>query len=292
MTNSTIRDINVNSVESFSNDGYIENDIAMFDNFQNLPIPNEPSRIKGLIIGLCLHGKAQYTVETEERMITQNDVIIINDNQVTDNYMISPDFQGIAMIISNNFFNDAVKGVNDISSLFIFTRNHPVFKLEEEQTQLIIWYYNMLKTKVNESNNHFRKDIVRSLFNTMIYDVSNIIYSLMKISDKKRSRADTIFTEFIRLVECNYRKERRVSWYGEQMCITPKYLSETVKQISKRTPNEWIDKYVTLEVRVQLKNTAKSIKEIAEDLHFPNQSFLGKYFKEHSGMSPSEYRKS
>ncbi len=76
------------------------------------------------------------------------------------------------------------------------------------------------------------------------------------------------------------------------MCITPKYLSETVKQISKRTPNEWIDKYVTLEVRVQLKNTAKSIKEIAEDMHFPNQSFLGKYFKEHSGMSPSEYRKS
>ena len=264
----------------------------MFDNFQNLPIPNEPSRIKGLIIGLCLHGKAQYTVETEERMITKNDVIIINDNQVTDNYMISPDFQGVAMIISNNFFNDAVKGVNDISSLFIFTRNHPVFKLDEDQAQLVIWYYNMLKTKVNECNNHFRKDIVRSLFNTMIYDVSNIIYSLMKISDKKRSRADTIFTEFIRLVESNFRKERRVSWYGEQMCITPKYLSETVKQISKRTPNEWIDKYVTLEVRVQLKNTAKSIKEIAEDMHFPNQSFLGKYFKEHSGMSPSEYRKS
>lgn len=292
MTNSAIRDINVNSVEPFSNDGYIENDIAMFDNFQNLPIPNEPSRIKGLIIGLCLHGKAQYTVETEERMITKNDVIIINDNQVTDNYMISPDFEGIAMIISNNFFNDAVKGVNDISSLFIFTRNHPVFKLDEDQAQLVIWYYNMLKTKVNECNNHFRKDIVRSLFNTMIYDVSNIIYSLMKISDKKRSRADTIFTEFIRLVESNFRKERRVSWYGEQMCITPKYLSETVKQISKRTPNEWIDKYVTLEVRVQLKNTAKSIKEIAEDMHFPNQSFLGKYFKEHSGMSPSEYRKS
>ena len=292
MTNSAIRDINVNSVESFSNDGYIENDIAMFDNFQNLPIPNEPSRIKGLIIGLCLHGKAQYTVETEERMITKNDVIIINDNQVTDNYMISPDFQGVAMIISNNFFNDAVKCVNDISSLFIFTRNHPVFKLDEDQAQLVIWYYNMLKTKVNECNNHFRKDIVRSLFNTMIYDVSNIIYSLMKISDKKRSRADTIFTEFIRLVESNFRKERRVSWYGEQMCITPKYLSETVKQISKRTPNEWIDKYVTLEVRVQLKNTAKSIKEIAEDMHFPNQSFLGKYFKEHSGMSPSEYRKS
>jgi len=94
------------------------------------------------------------------------------------------------------------------------------------------------------------------------------------------------------LVKDNYRKERRVSWYGEQLCITPKYLSETVKQVSHRTPNEWIDHYVTLEIRVLLKNTTMNIKEIAEELSFPNQSFLGKYFKEHVGMSPSKYRRS
>ena len=56
--------------------------------------------------------------------------------------------------------------------------------------------------------------------------------------------------------------------------------------------NEWIDNYVTLELRVLLKDSTKSIKEIAEELNFPNQSFLGKYFKEHVGMPPSEYRKS
>ena len=44
-------------------------------------------------------------------------------------------------------------------------------------------------------------------------------------------------------------------------------------------------------MRVLLKNTTKSIKEITEYMNFPNQSFLGKYFKEHVGMSPSEYRK-
>ena len=34
------------------------------------------------------------------------------------------------------------------------------------------------------------------------------------------------------------------------------------------------------------------IKDIAKEMHFPNQSFLGKYFKENVGMSPSKYRKS
>ena len=40
-----------------------------------------------------------------------------------------------------------------------------------------------------------------------------------------------------------------------------------------------------------LKNTTLSIKDIAQQLNFPNQSFLGKYFKEHVGVSPSQYRK-
>ena len=125
----------------------------------------------------------------------------------------------------------------------------------------------------------------------MFYDLSNVIYKMQCINDKRQTRAESIFTQFILLVEQNFRHERRVSWYGQQMCISPKYLSETIKQVSRRTPNEWIDNYVTLEIRVLLRNSTKSIKEIAQELHFPNQSFLGKYFKEHVGMSPSEYRR-
>lgn len=64
-----------------------------------------------------------------------------------------------------------------------------------------------------------------------------------------------------------------------------------VKVASRRTPNDWIDDYVTLELRVLLRNTNKNIKEITEEMNFPNQSFLGKYFKEHVGISPSAYRK-
>ncbi len=291
MNNSEIKLLNLESIRPFSNDGFIESNLAILDEFQKLPIPNEPRRVDGLIMGLGLKGKAQYTVGTEERMITMNDVIIINDNQVMDNYMISPDFEGIALIISNEFFNESIKGVDDISSLFIFSRTHPVFNLNEDEAQLIVWYYDMLKMKVNEQGNHFRTEIVRSLFKTMIYDISNIIYKLAQISEKKRTRGEVIFNEFIKLVETNFRNERRVGWYAKQICISPKYLSETISTVSKRTPNEWIDRYVILEVRVLLKSSNKSIKQISDELHFASQSFLGKFFKTHVGMSPSQYRK-
>ena len=67
--------------------------------------------------------------------------------------------------------------------------------------------------------------------------------------------------------------------------------SESVKNVSHRTPNEWIDFYVIQELRIALRESSKTIKEIATELNFPNQSFLGKYFKEHVGLSPKEYRK-
>ena len=134
--------------------------------------------------------------------------------------------------------------------------------------------------------------MVQAMFLAMAYELSNVIYSVQAQNESCNTRAEEIFTQFIKIVEKHFRSERRVGWYSEQLCISPKYLSETIKAVSKRTPNEWIDSYVTIELRMLLRNTQKSIKEIAQEMNFSNQSFLGKYFKEHTGMSPSEYRRS
>lgn len=42
--------------------------------------------------------------------------------------------------------------------------------------------------------------------------------------------------------------------------------------------------------KVALHSTALSIQEIANRFHFPDQSYLGRYFKHHTGMSPTAYR--
>lgn len=81
-------------------------------------------------------------------------------------------------------------------------------------------------------------------------------------------------------------------WYSDQLCLTPKYLSEAVKAVSGKTARQWITTLVIMEVKVLLRNTDLSIKEIAQELNFPNQSFLGKYFKNATNISPSDYRRS
>ena len=228
----------------------------------------------------------------QQQLLTPGNIIIASERHIIDQYHASPDLEGLCMMISVPFYHEIMRNVSDISAMFLFAHNHPIFPFPERDQKVFSEYFHVIRSKITQADNHFRRDLIRTLILAMFYDLSDVIFRFRQVTNVRQSRADVIFTQFIELVETHCREERRVSWYAKQLCITPKYLSETVKQVSKRTPNEWIDSYVTLETRVLLKSTAKSIKEITDELNFPNQSFLGKYFKEHTGMSPSEYRKS
>ena len=92
------------------------------------------------------------------------------------------------------------------------------------------------------------------------------------------------------LLQIYHKEQRSVGFYAEKMHITPKYMSSMMKQISGRSAAEWIDEYVILEAKNLLKYSGMSIQEITYFLNFSTQSFFGKYFKQHTGMSPSQYR--
>ena len=278
--------------EDHSTSDFIADDIILSEKLTTLAINAQPRRMTFILVALCTEGNAQFTIDTQRHDVKKNDIIVISDRHIIDDYTASDNTNGLAMMMSVNFFYEVINDVRDVSLLFLFSRNHPVVSLNEDEVQTFKEYFFFLKKKVADTTNHFKRDLVRTMVLAMFYDLSNVIYRVQQVENKRQTRADDIFTRFIKLVEDNYKKERRVSWYAEQLTITPKYLSETVKSVSKHTPNEWIDAYVTMELRMLLRNTQRSIKEIAQSLNFSNQSFLGKYFKEHVGMSPSEYRRS
>lgn len=217
-------------------DLYIENDLILFDEVNELPLPAESRKMGCILLALCLKGHAEYIVDTDKLIVHPNDLMIINEGQLTEDYKLSEDCSGIAIMLSQDFLQEIIEGVNEISSLFLFSRTHPILSLQPEEVNAIINYFQLLKEKVQNKNHHFRKDTVRMLISSMIYDVSNAIYRIQHINIKRQSRGEIILAKFIYLVEQNFKSERRVSWYAQKLCITPKYLSEIIKQVSHRTP--------------------------------------------------------
>ena len=291
MHHNNIKSSELQNTKSWGNAKYIEDDIIIVDDISTDLIPKDPRRMNFLILALCTEGEATYTLDTQEMRIQKHDVLLILDRHVVSNFTASKDLKALCIIISVKFFFESIRNVGDVSSLLLLSRNFPVIKLAQEDTETFQSYFYLLKTKAADKQNKFRRKLVSTLILAMFYDLSNVVQRMLNTDSMRQTRAEIIFTKFIKLLEGNFKQERRVGWYAEQLNITPKYLSETIKNVSRRTPNEWIDNYVTIEMRIQLRNSTKSIKEIAEEMNFANQSFLGKYFKEHVGISPSEYRK-
>ena len=286
-----IKDTTLEEAKLWGNAEYMDEGLILTDHISDAHIPQEPTRLNFILMALCKKGKAQYSIDTREQMVNPGDLLFISERHILDNYMASPNFECLCIMVSTKFYHEFVQNVKNVSSLLLFSMNNPVVSLTPREIQVFSNYFQTIREKMADRSHQYRTPLVQALLLAMFYDMSNVIYRVERMTNQKQTRAEAIFANFIHLLEQNFRTQRRVSWYADQLCITPKYLSEIIKKISLRTPNEWIDNYVILEARVLLKNTTKSIKEITDELNFPNQSFLGKYFKEHVGVSPSEYRR-
>lgn len=269
----------------------LDDDLLLSDQINLAPMPRDPRKMSFILIGLCTKGQINYRMDTEEQTVEAGDLLVVSERHIIEEYKPSEDMEGLCIMMSVDFFHEIIKTVHDVSSLFVFARIRPILKLQPEEIETFKEYFQFIKQKLSDNHNHFRKDLIRTLMLAMFYDVGNVIYRVKNFNESLMS-SEKVFTAFLKMVEENCRKERRVAWYAQQLQITPKYLSQAVKRVSGQAAVEWIENYVTMELRVMLKNSSLSIKEIANEMNFPNQSFLGKYFKEHTGMTPSAYRKS
>ena len=293
MNNNGIKELSLRLTQvAHDHTDFIDGDVLLVDRLNRALMPTSPHRLTFILVALCTSGECRFTIDTQQFTIKKNDLVIISDRHIVDSFSATDDADGLVMMLSVNFFYEIVRNVSEVSRVCCFSRSHAVVWLEDREGELCRSYFYFLKEKIGDPANKFRRNIVGTLILVMFYDLSNVILRVQEEThNKKQTRAESIFTKFIRLVELHFRHERKVGWYALQLGITPKYLSETVKSVSSRTPNEWIDSYVTLELRVMLKTSTKSIKEISDEMHFPNQSFLGKFFREHVGVTPTAYRK-
>ena len=99
-----------------------------------------------------------------------------------------------------------------------------------------------------------------------------------------------IAAEFKKLVNSHYAAERSLGFYADKLCITPKHLAETVKDATGKRAVEWLAEAVLLEAQVLLQNPALTIGQIADTLHFADQSTFGRFFRKSAGVAPAMYR--
>ena len=173
--------------------------------------------------------------------------------------------------------------------------SNPCIRLSEEELQTYSKFYELIQALMRQNPENIR-DILRHLLSSVLFYAGSTIAArkgevhLPLDSSNASSRAKLTFEAFLKLVADYHTTERGMAFYAEKLCLTPKYLSKLIKQVSGKSGPEWISSFVVIEAKNMLKYSEMPVKEIVYRLNFPNSSVFYKFFKAHTGMTPTEYR--
>ncbi len=265
---------------------YYDNRIAVIEEVHNIDM-KQTIWIEAVCAILCKKGKASVYINGQLYDIHENDLLLCRPNIILEHGMISVDFDCYGFLLSPEYIERMA--VSTCWNAQLFIQKHPVISLEYEEVQVFHQYFELLRNKLTKPSGKHQKELIDSLLQAFLYEFHDSMKHFEE-SQMSFSSAETLFKSFISLLNKSYPKERSVSSYADKLCVSPKYLSSICKGISQHTASELINQYVIKDIEYLLKRTNKSVKEIANELNFPNLSFFGKYTKRYLGMSPKQYR--
>ena len=257
----------------------------------------QPCRFDGFMICYCVNGTMKMSVNLTEIELSSGMIYMnVPGNIIRLNEIVGgrdQDIRVLCMALTKDFFH----GLNvEVCKLFnegLSMLEKPCMQLSDKDFQLIDslirYIINLLQMDVL-----YKKEAVLSALSSLFYILIGAWTSdsNTKQDNELSNRSKVIFDKFMRLVMEYHTQYRNVGFYADQLCLTPKYLSKLIKNATGRSAPEWIDSYVILEAKNLLKYSGTTIKEIVFKLNFPNQSVFYKFFKAHTGMTPTEYRNS
>ena len=278
----------VTNSKSGIEDIFIFDDIHTFaENFHFNTIINYPIRLGMVAIIICKKGYVKLRIGLEDVPITPNMVLIILPEQIFQPTEISPDFEAGYILLNKDFFDlqNDFKMALDLQSYFF---KQPYVQLPEKEMEELMIVFNIIKRKIEERTSLFLKEILQTYIRALFYIACHIFFT----SKEKviKTRKEEIFETFVSILEQNFRKEQNIGWYAQQICLTPKYLSKLIYEVSGKHASNWIQDYIILEAKALLNSSSLTIQQISNELGFSNQSHFGSYFKRYTGVSPKEYK--
>ncbi|MGN0195445.1 MAG: AraC family transcriptional regulator [Candidatus Cryptobacteroides sp.] len=246
-----------------------------------------------LVIGLVESGFGTIEVEGRKFPIRTNDLIVCPPGVVTGGINKSRTCQMISIGLSYSHILGSLSSGRSIWSIMTYAKDNPVYHLNEKELGITRSYYNILKLKFSTGKDFFYNEIVQTLLSCIIYEVCTVISRSVAPGEKDNtmSHKDLIFKKFVEMLANGNYRQRKVSTYARELCVTPKYLSDVTRSISGKPALELILENATRGIAMDLEYSTKSIKEIAAEYDFPNVSVFGKFVRSRLGVSPREYRK-
>ncbi|WP_342975216.1 helix-turn-helix domain-containing protein [Phocaeicola dorei] len=168
---------------------------------------------------------------------------------------------------------------------------YPVYHVMQQEWKLLNGWWEQMHWIENETVADYRDALFRIQFHTLLLAMSGkMSKGMFPPLQGDVNRQWRLVTDFLRLLNKYCTATRDVQFYADELCITTSYLNKLCRKVLQVSPKTLIDRLTVSEIKSCLANTDWSVKKIAEELHFEDVSYLCRYFRRLTGMSPIDYR--
>ena len=246
-------------------------------------------------IFFCLSGEALFTIDGQKHRFTQGQIIICPTGSNILLLDITSDFSSRLLGLSKHIWLAARSSMSPETLQSIECRTHQGgnTELEKEFLNNIFRQIDIMDIEVtsNSANTDFCRQNIILAVNSLLLYIEHISKDHKNTSKEHISESkDKLFYEFRVLLSENFRMDRSVQFYADKMRISTRHLNSVCQRASGQNAKEIIDHYTIIELQVALMYTHKTFQELVNDFNFPDQSYLNRYFKRHTGFSMSEFR--
>ncbi len=269
------------------------NDVVLFTHINDLThIPKTDFILEGFFFAFVLKGHASIIVSEHEYELKAGDLFACNPKNILDNSMISMDFEIRGLYIEPHYIESLASKINLDWSLRLMAQSHEVAHCSEKDVKRLMMFTDLLHEKLTDEDSENKSRTIDCLMMGMAYEMFDMRkrHGNDPMQQQHYRMAEYTFQRFIKMLQKPDTPFLSVAGYAEQLNITPKYFSAICKKLTGRTASYIVHDEIIKTSKILMRDNSKSIKQVAHELGFNNQSHFGTFFKRETGMSPYYYR--
>ena len=240
---------------------------------------------------ICTGGSARFRFNEAQFEITANEMAVISYPMLLDEITAGNDFECEFIIAPTDFLHALLPANNYSLPGSISLSRNPLMAMTDDDMSRIHCDFKAIASRVKDTDHLFYREMIGSLLRTMVYDIFDIHARRDKITPQT-ARLGYVVARFISMIrDGEPRRHREPSWYASQLNITVKYLSDSVKRLTRTSVSNHINRAASAMIREYIDKTQLSLTQIAEEMNFNSLSYFNRYCRRHLGASPSTLRR-
>lgn len=251
------------------------------DYLKGILMPVVPYRTTFNFVLFITNGHIKQYLENKEYNVEKGNVIFIKQGTITATIELSDYAEGFFLAYENNIVSEQELPKHKTSIFFM----PPFLNLDNLTYETIKQLLTIMEQELwlNELN-------LNEIIITMLHLILVKILSTDTNSHhKSATRPMELSLQFRDILFKYHRDEKRVTFYADKLSVTENYLNKCVKNITQKSPKQWINE-MDINYSKALLQSSKDIAEIAYQLNFHTASHFTQLFKKITGITPKEYR--